>query len=93
MFICHCLPVRVKHDSHLQSYKAAVKFNLTHTCSRHFEMADTPTIFTKTSAYSLGGVVAVGLIANVCSKIFLPKNAKWQDKYTFIWLVNFNHSC
>ena len=47
-----------------------------------------PTVFTETSAYSLGGVVAVGLIAYTGSKIFLPKNARWQDRYTFIWLVN-----
>jgi hypothetical protein len=50
---------------------------------------DTSTIFTKTSAYSLGGVVVVGLIAYIGSKIFLPKNARWQDRYTFVWLVNF----
>ena len=54
----------------------------------HFAMADAPTIFTKTSAYSLGGVVTVGLVAYISSTIFLPKNAKWQDRFTFIWLVN-----
>jgi hypothetical protein len=52
-------------------------------------MADAPTIFTKTSAYSLGGVVTVGFIAYLGSKTFLPKNARWQDRYTFVWLVNF----
>ena len=49
---------------------------------------DAATIFTKTSAYSLGGVVAIGLIAYIGSKILLPKNARWQDRYTFVWLVN-----
>lgn len=48
-----------------------------------------PTIFTATSAYSLGGVVTLGLIAYIGSKAFLPKNARWQDRYTFVWLVNF----
>lgn len=51
-------------------------------------MADTPSIFTKTSACSLGGVATVGLIAYIASKIFLPKNASWQNRYTFVWLVN-----
>lgn len=51
-------------------------------------MADTATIFTKTSAFSLAGVLAVGVIAYVGSKVFLPKNARWQDRYTFIWLVS-----
>jgi hypothetical protein len=51
-------------------------------------MADTPTIFTKTSAFSLAGVLALGVIAYVGSKVFLPKNARWQDRYTFIWLVS-----
>ena len=51
-------------------------------------MADTATIFTKTSAYSLAGVLALGFIAYVGSKVFLPKNARWQDRYTFIWLVS-----
>jgi hypothetical protein len=53
-----------------------------------FEMPPTH-IFTETSAYSLGGVVTVGLVAYIGSKIFLLKNARWQDRYTFVWLVNF----
>jgi len=50
-------------------------------------MADSPTIFTQTSAYSLGAVVALGVSAYIGSKIFLPKNASWQDRYTFVWLA------
>ncbi|KAF9465744.1 Emopamil-binding protein [Collybia nuda] len=44
-------------------------------------------IFTLTSAFSLAGVLAVGLLAHTGSKVFLPKNARWQDRYTFIWLA------
>jgi len=44
-------------------------------------------IFTLTSALSLAGVLVVGIIAYVGSKVFLPKNARWQDRYTFIWLA------
>ncbi|KAJ3504554.1 hypothetical protein NLJ89_g7877 [Agrocybe chaxingu] len=50
-------------------------------------MSDAPSIFTKTSAFSLGGVLALGTIAYLSSKAFLPKNAKWQDRFTFIWLA------
>lgn len=50
-------------------------------------MTDAPAIFTKTSAYSLGGVVALGAIAYIGSKVFLPKKASWQDRYTFVWLA------
>ncbi|KAF8158532.1 Emopamil-binding protein [Crassisporium funariophilum] len=50
-------------------------------------MSNTATIFTKTSAFSLAGVVFVGLVAYLGSKAFLPKNARWQDRYTFIWLA------
>ena len=46
-------------------------------------------IFTKTSAYSLGGVLAIGIVAYIGSKSLLPRNARWQDRYTFVWLVNF----
>ncbi|KAF8888999.1 Emopamil-binding protein [Infundibulicybe gibba] len=44
-------------------------------------------IFTETSAYSLAGVLAVGLVAYTGSKLLLPKNSRWQDRYTFIWLA------
>jgi hypothetical protein len=47
----------------------------------------TPQLFTATSASSLGAVAAVGLIAYVGSKTLLPKHAKWQDRFTFIWLA------
>lgn len=50
-------------------------------------MADAPTIFTETSAYSLGAVVALGVFAYIGSKTILPKNASWQDRYTFVWLA------
>ena len=47
----------------------------------------TPSIFTPTSAFSLAGVAGVGLLAYIASKALLPKNSRWQDRYTFIWLV------
>jgi len=31
--------------------------------------------------------VCVGLIAYIGSKKLLPKNAQWQDRFTFIWLA------
>jgi len=46
-----------------------------------------PTIFTATSAYSLAGVALVGAVAYTGSKILLPRGARWQDRYTFIWLA------
>jgi len=56
-----------------------------------------PEIFTATSAYSLGGVAAMAAIATIGAKVLLPKNARWQDSFTFIWLVcgffiSFNHN-
>jgi len=50
-------------------------------------MSTSPTIFTATSAYSLAGVAGIGIIAYIGSKTLLPKHAKWQDRYTFIWLA------
>jgi len=44
-------------------------------------------VFTETSAYSLAGVFTIGVIAYIGSKSFLPKNARWQDRYTFVWLA------
>ncbi|TFK69528.1 Emopamil-binding protein [Pluteus cervinus] len=44
-------------------------------------------IFTETSAFSLAGVCAIGLIASTAAKVLLPKNARWQDRYTFIWVA------
>jgi len=46
-----------------------------------------PYLFTKTSASSLAAVATLGLIAYIGSKTFLPKSAKWQDRFTFIWLA------
>lgn len=46
-----------------------------------------PPIFTETSAYSLAFVTAVGITAHVAAKALLPKNARWQDRVTFVWLV------
>ena len=51
-------------------------------------MSDSPTIFTKTSAFSLAGVAGVGFLAYLGANKFLPKNARWQDRFTFIWLVS-----
>jgi len=52
-------------------------------------MLDTksPQLFTATSAISLLAVTFLGIIAYVGSKLLLPKNAKWQDRFTFIWLA------
>ncbi|KAF9523908.1 Emopamil-binding protein [Crepidotus variabilis] len=50
-------------------------------------MADSTTIFTATSAYSLGGVVAIGLVAYFAAENILPKNASRTDRFTFIWLA------
>jgi len=46
-----------------------------------------PEIFTATSAYSLAGVAAMAFVATTGAKILLPKNARWQDSFTFIWLA------
>lgn len=46
------------------------------------------TVFTLTSAISLAGVGAIGFIATACANILLPKHARWQDKFTFFWLVS-----
>ena len=50
-------------------------------------MSTAPPIFTATSAYSLAFVASVGLVAYVAAKVLLPKDASWQDRFTFIWLV------
>ncbi|KAI0755023.1 Emopamil-binding protein [Daedaleopsis nitida] len=50
-------------------------------------MSTAPPIFTATSAYSLAFVAAVGLTGYLASKSLLPKNARWQDRFTFIWLA------
>jgi hypothetical protein len=55
-------------------------------------MTDAPSIFTKTSAFSLAGVLVIFIAAYSASHVFLPKNAKWQNRYTFIWLVRMNIS-
>jgi hypothetical protein len=49
--------------------------------------SEAPTIFTLTSALSLAGVTLVGSLAYMGANAFLPKNARWQDRYTFIWLA------
>ncbi|KAJ6621854.1 Emopamil binding protein-domain-containing protein [Mycena sp. CBHHK59/15] len=45
------------------------------------------TIFTLTSFFSLAGVATIGIIAYIGSKLLLPKNAAWIDRFTFIWLA------
>ncbi|KAI0365720.1 Emopamil-binding protein [Pilatotrama ljubarskyi] len=50
-------------------------------------MSPSPPIFTATSAYSLGFVTAVGIVAYIAAKKLLPKDAPWQDRVTFIWLA------
>ncbi|KAI0079137.1 Emopamil-binding protein [Panus rudis PR-1116 ss-1] len=51
------------------------------------KVTTSPDFFTQTSAYSLGFVAVVGLAAWLSAKKFLPKNARWQDKVTWIWLA------
>jgi hypothetical protein len=51
-------------------------------------MAEAPSIFTQTSAYSLAGVAGIGLLAHLGATALLPRNARWQDRFTFIWLVS-----
>ncbi|EIM85774.1 Emopamil-binding protein [Stereum hirsutum FP-91666 SS1] len=51
------------------------------------ESEQAPTIFTATSAFSLAGVAGIGAVAYTASQALLPKNAKWQDRFTFIWLT------
>lgn len=48
---------------------------------------EAPTIFTATSAYSLAFVAIVAVVAWVSANALLPKDAKWQDRFTWIWLV------
>ncbi|KAF5340614.1 hypothetical protein D9611_007424 [Ephemerocybe angulata] len=50
-------------------------------------MSDLAEVFSKTSAFSLGGVVTLGTVAYLAAKAWLPKSARWQDKYVFIWLA------
>lgn len=44
-------------------------------------------LITLQSTIGVAGVGALGLIASGAATAYLPKNAKWQDRYTFIWLV------
>jgi hypothetical protein len=46
-----------------------------------------PSVFTATSAYSLAGVAGIAVIAKTAAGALLPRNAPWQDRVTFIWLV------
>ena len=51
------------------------------------ESTQPPSVFTATSAYSLAGVAGIALVASTAARALLPKNASWQDRATFIWLV------
>lgn len=51
------------------------------------ESTQAPSVFTATSAYSLAGVAGIALVATTAARALLPKNAPWQDRATFIWLV------
>ena len=55
------------------------------------ESTQPPSVFTATSAYSLAGVAGIGLVASTAARALLPKNAPWQDRVTFIWLVRTRH--
>lgn len=50
-------------------------------------MSEIP-VFTQTSAYSLGFVAVVGVVAYILANTLLPRSAKWQDRVTFVWLVS-----
>ncbi|OBZ71297.1 Emopamil-binding protein-like protein [Grifola frondosa] len=50
-------------------------------------MSNASQIFTATSAYSLAFVTLVGVAAYASSKALLPRNARWQDRVTFVWLA------
>ncbi|EKM49566.1 uncharacterized protein PHACADRAFT_265108 [Phanerochaete carnosa HHB-10118-sp] len=43
--------------------------------------------FTTVSAYSLGFVSGIGVIAYLSAKAFLPKRATSTDRFTWIWLT------
>lgn len=44
-------------------------------------------MFTQSSAYSLAFVAVVGVAAYISCQKYLPRNASWQDRFTWIWLV------
>jgi len=44
-------------------------------------------VFTETSATSLAAVALIGFTASTAANAFLPDNAKWQDRLTFLWLA------
>lgn len=78
---------------------AAIKKSPSHhcrcrvSCSRKTTTAmletpsPSPSVFTATSAYSLAGVAGIAVIAKTAAGALLPRNAPWQDRVTFIWLV------
>lgn len=51
-------------------------------------MSSLDSVFTLTSALSLAGVAAIALLSVVGANALLPKNARCQDRFTFIWLVS-----
>ena len=54
-------------------------------------MSSLDQVFTLISALSLLGVAGIGVIATAGANALLPKNARWQDKFAFIWLVSGEH--
>lgn len=50
-------------------------------------MSELSEVFTKTSAFSLAGVLLIGTVAYGASKSYLPTSVRWQDRYVFIWLA------
>ncbi|KAI0725633.1 Emopamil-binding protein [Fomitopsis betulina] len=44
-------------------------------------------VFTQSSAYSLAFVAVVGVAAYISCQKYLPRNASWQDRFTWIWLA------
>lgn len=51
-------------------------------------MSTLDTVFNLTAAISLAAVAAVVPISIVSADILLPENARWQDRFTFGWLVS-----
>lgn len=65
----------------------ATSTSTTTTAAMVVETTAAPEFFTTTSAYSLAAVSLIGFGASTAANAFLPENARWQDRLTFVWLV------
>ena len=50
-------------------------------------MSEESQVLTLSSVGGLAYVAVIGLLANMSAKVYLPKTAKWQDKFTWFWMV------